>query len=94
VLFRHPSMRRAIIRIRPDAKKKLIYEKLTFGQVKVTIELPLDRFDQLRDKRDESSPDGRPKCFSIWRTTSIPILPRTSLGKSLGQKSQFLRSDK
>ena len=24
----------------------------------------------------------------------IPILPRTSLGKSLGQKSQFLRSDK
>ena len=38
--------------------------------MKVTIELPLDRFDQLRDKCDESSPE-----FSVLINGCIDRLP-------------------
>jgi hypothetical protein len=38
--------------------------------VKVTIELPLDRFDQLRDKCDESSPE-----FSVLMNGCIDRRP-------------------
>ena len=39
--------------------------------MKVTIELPLDRFDQLRDKCDESSPE-----FSVLMNGCIDRRPK------------------
>ena len=57
----------------------------------MSIKRPIDTYSRIPISPVVLFPDaaiqalGRPKCFSIWRTTSTPISPRRSLGTSLAR---------